>query len=86
MNILLKILLNKMINPNHLGHKFIAKNEDTPFDNIYGYEFICLKCYVSTVYWDHNEYYGNNLYFLRNSSPPEMIISCDEQIIKNIIE
>lgn len=67
-------------NKNYLGHEFTSLNSLA-----YPFDFICNKC-NSRIKHDIND--KNNLYSIANDGKiyPNKIISCDEMIIKNIIE
>jgi len=67
-----------MFDENYMNHKLIY--------NIKLNHLVCLKCNVDIFHWIDS--YNNYIYYLwdyiKKESRP--VISCDEQIIKNIIE
>jgi len=79
-----------MFDKNYLGHNLI--NYDLENNNY----FLCMKCNVKGFhvkicyckgYFDNNcnRYFCNRYFYLRNASSLDLL-SCDEMMIKNIIE
>lgn len=63
----------------YLGHNLIAHVRDYN-------KFICIKC---KKYIYHNNYYSENYYCINNLTGDikyKLILTCDEEIIKEIIE
>lgn len=66
---------------NYLNHDLAGKNQ---FEKSY---FYCIKC-NSTIYYDSllNANYLYKYYILINNNWEELTLTCEEVIIKNIIE
>lgn len=70
--------------------KYLLNSDNMNIVNFFkadGHSYICTSCHIKMAYLQHNEYYNPNhdLYFegwLGN----RLSLSCDEMIIKNIIE
>lgn len=72
-----------IFNKNHLGHEF-SKFTDTRYYN----DFMCKKCKIRIQYEIDRYLSTYEKYFKVNNANilDELNLTCDEEIIKNIIE
>jgi hypothetical protein len=76
-----------MLDKNYLNHNLTPQSINTPTRDVYGWIYNCSVCKVSVVFWDYHSAFGDNKYFIHLSHPPlELDLTCEEFIIKKLLE